>query len=60
MPLNKGPASIRGNMKELMNTVENPARERAIRTIMKKHNISHQEAQYRQAIQIAKRQARTK
>lgn len=43
-----------------MKPVENPSRERAIRTLMKKHNISHQEAQYRQAYKISQKQARSR
>lgn len=59
MPLLKGPGTIRQNVKELMNVPQSAARKKAILTIARKHNIPYAEAQYRQAVQIAKKQART-
>ena len=58
--LKKGPQSMRANYKELMQNVESPAREKAILTIAKKHNISIKEAQHRQALRIIQSQARKK
>ena len=43
-----------------MQPVENPQRKRAILSIMKKHNITYQEAQYRQAYKISQKQARSR
>ncbi len=60
MPLSKGPNSIRKNVAELMKGVQSSSREKAINTIMKKHNISREEAQFRQAKAIAVSQARKK
>lgn len=40
------------------NKVQDPKRERAIRTIMKKNNITYEEAKYRQAYRISQKQAR--
>ena len=59
--LKKGTKSIRFNMNELVNKpVISQARKKAIATIAKKHNISLEEAQYRQAQRIAQFQARKK
>lgn len=60
MPLQQGPGTIRQNVAELMKAPESAARKKAILTIARKHNIPYAEAQYRQAIQIAKKQARAK
>lgn len=57
-PLLKGPNTIRNNVSELMNPVQNKARHRAILTIAKINNISYKEAQFRQASRIAQSQAR--
>jgi hypothetical protein len=57
--LKKGPGSIRYNVNELTkNPIQSPARKKAIVTLAKKHNISLQEAQFRQAKTIAIAQAR--
>lgn len=60
MPLLKGAQNMRKNYNELMSGVESPGRAKAIETIMKKHNISRQEAMHRQAIRIIQAQARKK
>jgi hypothetical protein len=58
-PLKKGPGTIRYNVNELTKgPIESPARKKAIVTLMKKHNISHADAVMKQALAIAKYQAR--
>lgn len=56
--LNKGPGSIRSNMEKLVQPTDNPKRDRAIKAIMAKNNITYEQAQYRQAYRIAQKQAR--
>jgi len=56
--LAKGPKSINKNIKELMSGVKSEGRHKAIMTIAKKHNISYEDAQFRQAKKIALYQAR--
>lgn len=59
MPLKKGQASIRSNVAELTeNPVLSSARKKAIATLARKHNISIKEATFKQALAIAKSQAR--
>ena len=58
--LKKGPSSIRGNMRELMDNISSEGRMKAIMTIAKNNNISFKEAQFRQAQKIALSQARKK
>ena len=60
MTLLKGQGTIRRNVKELMQPALSQSRKRAIATLAKKHNISRQDAQFRQSIAIAKSQARKK
>lgn len=48
------PVSIRTQVAQLMGTVKSKARKKAIITIAKKHNITRTDAQFRQAISIAK------
>jgi len=61
MPLLKGVKNMKKNYNELtQNPVESASREKAIHTIMKKHNISYDEAVHRQAIRIIQSQARKK
>ena len=60
MPLSKGLSSIRGNMQELMTNIESAGRRKAIVTLARKHNISFEDAQFRQAKAIALSQARKK
>jgi hypothetical protein len=60
MPLKKGQGTIRYNVQELMSKVQSPSRKKAIATIAKKHNISKEDAQWRQAIRISQSQARKK
>jgi hypothetical protein len=56
--LKNGPNSMRSNYKELMTNVESPARHKQILTIAKKHNISYEAAQYKQALAIIKSKAK--
>ena len=57
--LKKGIGTIRPNVQQLVNLpVVSPARRKAIMTLAKKHNISFTEAQFRQAVAIAKGQSR--
>jgi len=59
--LQTGITSIRANVTALMNDpVQSVARNKAIMTISKKHNITYQEAQFRQAQRIAQSLARKK
>lgn len=58
MPLKKGKNSIRANVAELMNPVQSSSRRKAIATIARKNNITLQEAQFRQALAISRRQAK--
>jgi hypothetical protein len=53
MSLNKK-NGIRNNVNELMSNVESPIRHKAIITLARKHNISYEEAQFRQALAISK------
>ena len=48
------PTPIRTKVSELMNPPKSRSRKRAIITIAKKHNITRGDAQFRQAIVIAK------
>lgn len=57
MPLQSGPGTIRSNVEELMKKPKSQARRKAISTLAKKHNISRQEAQFRQALAIARSQS---
>lgn len=56
--LKKGPANMQSNYDELMANVDSPGRRKAIETLAKKHNITFQEAQHRQALRIIESQAR--
>lgn len=57
----QGPGSVRKNVAQLMNAApRSKSRKRAILTLAKKHNISRKDAQFRQAVAIAKSQARKK
>lgn len=58
MPLYKGKGSIRRNMNELMQPPQSAARKKAIMTLARKHNITLDQAQARQARAIASAQAR--
>lgn len=58
MKLQTGPNTIRKNVATLVQSVRSPARKKAIITISKKHNISRDDAKFKQAISIAKSQAR--
>lgn len=55
--LKKGTENMRTNYNELMANVDSPARRKAIMTIAKKHNISFEEAQHRQALRIIQSKA---
>lgn len=55
--LKSGPENMRGNYKKLMTSVDSPARMKALQTIMKKHNISMEEAMHRQALRIIQSKA---
>lgn len=57
MQLDKGPGTIRKNVTELMGQVQSQSRKKAIDTIARKNNIPRKEAQFRQALAIAKTQA---
>jgi len=59
-PLYKGPNSVRKNMAELTQGKVGATRQKAIATIAKKNNISREEARFKQALAIAKSQARKK
>lgn len=60
-PLLKGIKNMRANYNELtQKPIESASRSKAIQTIMKKHNISRDEAIHRQAIRIVQSQARKK
>lgn len=58
--LKKGTENMRANYDELMTNVNSPARQKAILTLAKKHNISIQEATHRQALRIIQSQANKK
>jgi len=58
--LKKGQGTIRANVKQLMEPPRSQSRKKAIITIAKKHNITREEAQFHQAISIAKSQAKKK
>lgn len=60
MPLLNEPENIRANVEELMTNIDSPARKKAIHTLMKKHNITFQEAAFRQARRIAQAVSRKK
>lgn len=49
---------MQSNYDELMANVDSPGRRKAIETLAKKHNITFQEAQHRQALRIIESQAR--
>lgn len=49
---------MRKNVKELMKGVESPARAKAVQTLMRKYNISKEDAMMKQALAIARSQAR--
>ena len=59
MPISKD-NSIRKNVTILVNEPVGKSRMRAIATIAKKHNISREEAKFKQAITIARSQYRKK
>lgn len=59
-PLLKGPGSIRNNVTELMRPAQSPARKKGILTLAKRRNVGVKQAQFTQAIAIAKSQARKK
>lgn len=56
--LSKGPGTIRANVAQLMTPAKSKSRKKAILTLAKKHNISRGDAQFRQAVAIARSQAR--
>jgi hypothetical protein len=56
--LKKGTKNMQSNYNELMTNIDSPARKKAIMTLAKKHNITFEEAQHRQAIRIIQSQAR--
>lgn len=58
--LKQGAGFIRQNVRELMKDVESEKRHKAIMTLAKKHNISYEDAQYRQSLRIAEALARKK
>ena len=58
--LQTGPGTVRKNVTMLMQPVRSKTRKRAISTLAKKHNISLQDAQFRQSLAIARSQARKK
>lgn len=58
--LKRGPQNMQTNYAELMTNLQSPGRIKAIHTLAKKHNISFQEAQHRQALRIIESQARKK
>lgn len=58
MPLKRGPGTVRSNVSELMQPAQSTARKRAIHTIAKRNNISLKDAQFKQAVAIAKTQSR--
>lgn len=53
-----GPGSVRRNVALLMQPIQSASRKKAIRTIANKQNVDLKEAQFRQAIAIAKGVAR--
>lgn len=57
-PLKSGINSIRTNVQSLMSPLIGRTRQKAIQTIARKNNISLEDAQYKQAIRIAQKQAR--
>lgn len=59
-PLSKGPGTVRKNVSELMMPIQSQARRKAVITISKRNNIPTKAAQFKQAIAIAKSQARSK
>lgn len=58
--LKKGLPNMQSNYNELMNNVISPGRKKAIDTLMKKHNISYEDAVHRQALRIIESKARQK
>jgi hypothetical protein len=52
--LQKGPFNIRKNIIELNTGKIGPARKKAIATYAKKHNITKEEARFRQSLIIAR------
>ncbi len=58
--LKNGPQNMRSNYNELMNNIESEGRRKAIATLAKKHNISLEEAQHRQALRIIQSKANKK
>ena len=60
MTLLKGLGTVRKNVTELMKGIKSPARMKAVNTIAKSRNVNRQQAQYTQAVAIAKNQARKK
>lgn len=56
--LAKGIGNIRKNVTTLMQPVKSAARKKAIVTLSKKHNISRPDAQFKQALAIARAQSR--
>jgi hypothetical protein len=58
--LKPGLSNMNSNYKELMTNIESEGRRKAIATLMKKHNITFEEAQHRQALRIIQSKARQK
>jgi hypothetical protein len=56
----KGTGNVRANVTTLMAPARSPSRKKAIITIAKKNNISRSDAQFKQAVAIAKRVGRLK
>lgn len=55
--LKKGIGTVNSNVSELMKGIRSPARKKAVLTLMKKHNITMQEAMFKQALAISRFQA---
>ena len=55
--LKKGVQNMRSNYNELMTNIESSGRRKAIETLAKKHNITFEEAQHRQALRIIQSKA---
>jgi hypothetical protein len=60
MPLKRGITSIRSNVTELMKPIQSASRKKAVLTISRKNGISRRQAQFNQALAIARSQSRKK
>lgn len=54
MPLKSGIQNFRSNVEELMQKPQSKSRRKAINTIAKKHGITKADAQFKQALAIAR------